>query len=54
MPEALAARRALEFARELCLFDVVLEGDCLRVIQALNFPEHFIPFLVILLMRLRG
>ena len=34
--EALAARRAMEFARELSLFYVILEGDCLRVVQALN------------------
>ncbi|KAK9999046.1 hypothetical protein SO802_018649 [Lithocarpus litseifolius] len=36
LAEALAARRAVEFARELSLFDVILEGDCLRVVQALN------------------
>ncbi|XP_050290021.1 uncharacterized protein LOC126728200 [Quercus robur] len=36
MAEALAARRAMEFARELILFDVILEGDCLRVVRALN------------------
>ena len=26
----------MEFARELSLFNVILEGDCLRVVQALN------------------
>ena len=36
MAEALAARRAMEFARELSLFDVILEGDCLQVVRALN------------------
>lgn len=36
MAEALAARRAVEFTRDLSLFDVILEGDCLRVKQALN------------------
>ena len=36
MAEALVARRAVEFARELSLFDVILEGDCLWVVQALN------------------
>ena len=36
MAEALATRRAMEFARELSLFDVILEGDCLRVVRALN------------------
>ena len=36
MAEALAARRAMEFARELSLFDVILEGDRLRVVRALN------------------
>ena len=35
MAEALAARRVVEFARELSFFDVQIEGDCLRVIQAL-------------------
>ena len=40
MAEVLAVRRALKFARELCLLDIVLEGNCLRVIQALNSLEH--------------
>ena len=34
--EALAARRAVIFAAELSIFKVMVEGDCLRVIQALN------------------
>lgn len=33
--EALASRRAVEFARDLSLFYAILEGDCLRVMQAL-------------------
>ena len=36
MAEALAARRVVEFTRDLSLFYVILEGDCLRVKQALN------------------
>ena len=36
MAEALAAKRAVEFARELSLFDVILKGDCLQVVRALN------------------
>ena len=36
MVEALAAKRAMEFAKELNLFYVILEGDCLRVVQDLN------------------
>ena len=40
MAKALAARRASEFAKKLCLFYVVLKGDCLRVIQALNSLGH--------------
>ena len=35
MAEALAARRAIVFAKELCLQSVVVEGDSLRVIQAI-------------------
>ena len=34
--KALAARRAVGFALELSLFSVELEGDCSRVILALN------------------
>lgn len=34
--EALAARWAMVLARELSLFDVILEGDCLQVVQALR------------------
>ena len=36
MAEALAARRVVAFARELSFFEVQIEGDCLRVIQALH------------------
>ena len=36
MVEALAARRAIIFTRELSLFNVIFEGDYLRVLQALN------------------
>ena len=35
MAEALAANQAV-LAKELSIFKVVVEGDCLRVIQALN------------------
>ena len=35
MVEALAANRAIVFAKELCLQSMVVEGDSLRVIQAL-------------------
>ena len=36
MAEALAARREVRFATELCLFQVIIEGDCSRVIAALK------------------
>ena len=36
LAEALVARRAVGFALELSLFSVELEGDCSRVISALN------------------
>ena len=36
LAEALAARRGVGFALELSLFSVELEGDCSRVISALN------------------
>ena len=39
MAEALAARRAVIFARELSLFNIIVEGDCLHVIQALQRPN---------------
>ena len=35
MAKALVARRAVVFARELSFFEVHVEGDCLRIIQAL-------------------
>ena len=37
--EALAARRALLFAQELCLGHVEVEGDSLKVITAINNPQ---------------
>ncbi|XP_030928675.1 uncharacterized protein LOC115954851 [Quercus lobata] len=37
--EAMAARRALLFAKELSLFDVEIEGDCSRVLAALNMAR---------------
>ena len=36
--EALAARRAVILVKELMLFQVCFEGDCQRVIQAINAP----------------
>ncbi|KAK7851232.1 hypothetical protein CFP56_042712 [Quercus suber] len=39
MAEAMAVRRAVLFVQELCLSKVVVEGDCLRVVAALNSPE---------------
>ena len=38
--EALAACRAVVFTKELCIFKVVVEGDCLRVVQALTAKER--------------
>ena len=38
--EAMAARYAMVFAKELSLFDVEIEGDCSRVITALNMPRR--------------
>ena len=40
LAEALAARRAVGFALELSLFSVELEGDCSRVISALNASKR--------------
>ena len=37
--EALAASRVVVFARELSLFKVIFEGDCLGVIKAINTKE---------------
>lgn len=37
--EALAASRAVTLARELNLFKVIFEGDCLRIIKAINTKE---------------
>ncbi|KAL0013909.1 hypothetical protein SO802_000978 [Lithocarpus litseifolius] len=36
LAKAMAARQALLFAKELSLFDVEIEGDCSRVLAALN------------------
>ena len=36
MAEATATRRATLFAQELSLSKVMMEGDCLRVVSALN------------------
>ena len=38
--EALAAFRAVVFAKELSIFKVVVEGDCLKVVQALKAKER--------------
>ena len=40
MAEVLAARRAVVFARELSFFEVQIEGDCLRIIQALQASDR--------------
>ena len=40
MAEALAARRAVRFATELCVFQVIIEGDCSRVIATLKGFGH--------------
>ena len=37
--EALAASWAVAFAKELSLFEVIFEGDCLRIIKAINTME---------------
>ena len=41
MAEAMAARRATLFAQELSLSKVMLEGDCLRVVSALNSKDCY-------------
>ena len=40
MVEALAARRAVMFVAELCVFRVIIEGDCSRVIATLKGFGH--------------
>ena len=41
--EALAARRAILFAQEICLAHVEVEGDSLKVITTINnSKKHFI------------
>ena len=37
--EALAALRVVVFAKELSVFKVIVEGDCLKVVQALKARE---------------
>ena len=39
--EALAARRAVSFARKICILRVVVEGDSLQVIKAINTSKSF-------------
>ena len=41
MVEALAARRAMRFATELCVFQVIIEADCSWVIAALKGFGHY-------------
>ena len=36
MVEALAASRAINFAKELCIHQMVVEGDSLQVIKVIN------------------
>ena len=38
--EALAAQKAAIFAKELSIFKVVVEGNCLRVVQALKAQDR--------------
>ena len=38
--EALVALRAVVFAKELSVFKVIVEGDCLKVVQALKAWER--------------
>ena len=45
MVEALACRRAMFFAKELCLFDCIFEGDAEVIVKAIqkadaSHPEH--------------
>ena len=40
MAKALAARRAVRFATELCVFQMIIEGDFSRVISALKGFGH--------------
>ena len=40
MVEVLAARRAVMFVAELCVFRVIIEGDCSRVIATLKGFGH--------------
>ena len=38
--EALAAHKAVIFAKELSIFKVVVEGNCLQVVQALKAQDR--------------
>ena len=38
--KALATFSAVVFAKELSIFKVIVEGDCLKVVQALKAREH--------------
>lgn len=38
--ESLTALRAVVFAKELSIFKVLVEGDCLKVVQALKAKER--------------
>ena len=38
--EAMVAHRVMLFAKELSLFDVEIEGDCARVLAALNMLKR--------------
>ena len=40
MVEAMVARRVVMFVKELCLFEVIFEGDCSRVLDALKGSGH--------------
>ena len=48
LAKALACSRAVSFARELSFFQVVFEGDSLRIIQAINSQGANLRCLVIL------
>ena len=41
LAEALAAHRAVVFAEELSIYKVVVEGDCLWVVQALKALNQY-------------
>ena len=41
LAEALAAHRAVVFAKELSIYNVVVEGDCLWIVQALKALDRY-------------